>query len=98
MSAVRFVAAAVLFLGLLFLSLDNADTVTLRFFHLYELQAPLIFVLLCTFAIGIALGLVAGVLRTARVRRELRTLRREVQQRDNDAGAARVTRPPLDAL
>src|SRR5665213_3037950 len=99
MNVVRFVIVAVLFLGLLFLSLDNADTVTLRFFHVGQLQAPLILVVLCAFAIGAALGLMAGVLRTARVKRELRQLRRETKLRDDAArdGTRVPAHPPLDA-
>lgn len=100
MSVVRFVIVAILFIGLLFLSLDNADSVTLRFFHIGEFQAPLIFVVLCAFAIGAALGLTAGVLRTARVKRELKQARRELKLRDD---AARTTirtpvAPPMDAV
>ncbi len=100
MSVVRFVIVAILFIGLLFVSLDNADPVTLRFFHVGQLQAPLIFVVLCAFAIGAALGLAAGVLRTARVKRELTRLRREVKQRDEAArsGALHPVTPPLDAV
>lgn len=99
MSVVRFVVVAVLFIGLLFLSLDNADSVTLRFFHVAQLQAPLVFVLLCAFAIGVALGLTAGVLRTVRVKRELKQLRREIRQRDAAGSGAQVpVMPPFDAV
>jgi len=101
MSIVRFIIVAIVFIGLLFLSLANADTVTLRFFNLGQLQAPLIFVVLCAFAIGVALGLAAGVLRTARVKRELKQLRREVREREEFARTTAMrapTTPPLDAV
>jgi uncharacterized integral membrane protein len=98
MSVVRFVVVAILFIGLLFISLDNADTVTLRFFRLGQLQAPLIFIVLCAFAIGAALGLASGALRTARVKRELRQLRREAKQRDDAARTPRTVTPPMDAV
>ncbi|MEP7062800.1 MAG: LapA family protein [Betaproteobacteria bacterium] len=99
MSVVRFVVIAVLFIGLLFISLDNADTVTLRFFHLGQLQAPLIFVVLCAFAVGVALGLASGALRTARVKRELKQARREMKLRDDAARtSAQRTMPPMDAV
>ncbi len=100
MSVVRFIIVAVMFIGMLFLALDNADTVTLRFFHVKEIQAPLIFVVLCALAIGAALGLAAGALRTARVRRELNALRHEVRKRDDLArgGAREHAMPPMDAI
>ena len=100
MSVVRFVVVAVLFIGLLFISLDNADTVTLRFFHLGQLQAPLVFVVLCAFAIGAALGLASGALRTVRVRRELKQLRREVKLRDGSVHSTprEPAMPPRDAV
>lgn len=95
MSVVRFVIVAILFVGLLFISLDNADLVTLRLFHVWQVEAPLIFVVLCAFAVGVALGLSAGALRTARVKRELRQLRREQR-----TGSARepVAPPPIDVV
>ena len=100
MSVVRFIIVAVLFIGVLFLALDNADTVTLRFFHVKEIQAPLIFVVLCALAIGAALGLAAGALRTARVRRELNALRRDQRKRDDvaRAGSREHATPPMDAI
>jgi putative membrane protein len=77
MSVVRWIIGATVFLALLFLSLDNAQMVSLRFFRVAEWQAPLVFVVFCAFALGVALGLMAGVLRTARVKRQLNQLRRE---------------------
>jgi uncharacterized integral membrane protein len=81
MGVVRFIVVVVVFIALLFVSLDNAGMVTLRFFRIYTLEAPLIFVVLCSFAVGAALGLAAGALRTARARRELRRARRELDTR-----------------
>ncbi len=102
MSVLRFVVVAVLFIALLFVSLDNAELVTLRFFRVYSLEAPLIFVVLCAFALGAALGLTAGALRTAGVRRELRRVRREAAHGAHAGPATAVReaspRPPLDAL
>jgi uncharacterized integral membrane protein len=71
--------AVLLFLNAL--AARNTDAVTLRFFRIYTLEAPLIFVVLCSFAVGAALGLAAGALRTARARRELRRARRELDTR-----------------
>ena len=102
MGVVRWIIGASVFLALLFLSLDNAQTVTLRVFRVTEWQAPLIFVVFCAFAVGVALGLMAGALRTSRVKRQLNKLRRE--QRAGPAapaphGAApEGTPPPYDAV
>ncbi len=101
MSIVRFIVVAFVFIVLLLVSLDNAQTVTLRFFRLYSLEAPLVFVVLCTFVAGTTLGLIAGALRNARLKRELRRLRRSTARRDDaDAAgdAALPMAPPFDAL
>ena len=49
---VRWIVGAALFLALLFLSLQNSDLVTLKFFTWWSWQAPLVFVVLIAFAIG----------------------------------------------
>jgi uncharacterized integral membrane protein len=78
--------------ALLFLALQNADPVELKFYGWWSWQAPLIFVVLVAFAIGVAAGLLAGAMRAARLNRQLSRLRRE--QRRRDAGP--VSRPPAD--
>jgi lipopolysaccharide assembly protein A len=77
MQVVRWIIGAVIFLALLFLSLQNAAPVELNFFNLARWSAPLVFVLFVAFAAGVAAGLLAGAIRTARVNRQLRELRRE---------------------
>ena len=77
MGVVRWIVGAALFVALLFLSLDNAEPVTLRFFRAASWQAPLVFVVLVVFVLGVAIGLTAGALRNARLKRQLRRLRRE---------------------
>jgi putative membrane protein len=77
MQVVRWIAAAVLFIALLFLALQNSESVTLKFYHWWSWQAPLIFVVLVTFALGVAAGLLVGVVRSARLKRQLSRLRRE---------------------
>jgi uncharacterized integral membrane protein len=81
MSVVRWIVAAVIFIALLFISLQNADPVTLRFFTLYTWQAPLVFVVLIAFAAGVALGLLASAIKVVRLKRQLRRLRREQRAR-----------------
>jgi len=85
MSVVRWLVGAALFLALLFLSLDNAEVVTLRFFRVATWQAPLVFVVFVTFVAGVAIGLAAGALRNARLKRQLKRMRRD---------AAREAPPP----
>ena len=77
MSVVRWLVGAALFLALLFLSLDNAEVVTLRFFRVATWQAPLVFVVFVTFVAGVAIGLAAGALRNARLKRQLKRMRRD---------------------
>jgi uncharacterized integral membrane protein len=77
MSVVRWILAAVVFIALLFISLQNADPVTLRLFSLYEWQAPLVFVVLVAFASGVAFGLLAGAIKVVRLKRQVARMRRE---------------------
>ena len=77
MTVVRSIVASVIFIALLFISLQNADPVTLRFFTLYTWQAPLVFVVLIAFASGVALGLLAGAIKVVRLKRQVHRLRRE---------------------
>ena len=57
--------------------LKNDELVTVRFYHWFSWQAPLIFLLLIAFAAGAAAGLLAGVFRSARLKRQLSRLRKE---------------------
>ena len=77
MRVMRWIVGCALFLALLFLSLQNSELVTLKFYHWWSWQAPLIFVVLIAFAIGVAAGLLAGAIRSARLSRQLSRLRRE---------------------
>jgi uncharacterized integral membrane protein len=90
MQLVRWIVGVTLFLALLFLSLQNADPVTLKFYHFWSWQAPLVFVVLIAFAVGVAAGLLAGTMRSARLKRQLNRMRR--YQRKAAAGAV----PALD--
>jgi uncharacterized integral membrane protein len=82
MRVLRWIVGSTLFLALLFLSLQNSELVTLKFYHWWSWQAPLIFVVLIAFAIGVAAGLLAGAMRSARLSRQLNRLRREQRHRD----------------
>jgi uncharacterized integral membrane protein len=88
MNVVRWVVGATLFVALLALSLQNSELVTLKFYHWWSWQAPLVFIVLVAFAIGVAAGLLAGAIRGSRQKREIARLKRR------DA-AAHATRPPV---
>ena len=77
MHILRWIIGAALFVALLFVSLQNSELVTLKFYHWWSWQAPLVFVVLIAFAVGVAAGLLAGALRSARLKRQLARLRRE---------------------
>jgi lipopolysaccharide assembly protein A len=77
MHIVRWIVGATVFIALLFLSLQNSAQVELAFFNLASFKAPLIVVVFVAFATGVALGLLAGVLRSARLKRQIAKLRRE---------------------
>jgi uncharacterized integral membrane protein len=89
MSVLRWIFVAVVFIALLFISLQNADPVTLRVFTLYTWQAPLVFVVLLAFSAGAALGLLAAAIKVVRLKRQLARLRRE-----HRAPASAATRGP----
>jgi putative membrane protein len=91
MQTMRWIVAASIFLALLFLSLQNSEPATLKFFQLASWQAPLVVVVFIAFAAGVAAGLLAGALRAARLKRQLNRLRREMRSgdsRDTDRVAA----------
>ena len=98
MSVLRFLFIAVVFIALLFISLQNADPVTLRLFTLWSWDAPLVFVILIAFATGVAFGLLASVIKVVRLKRQLARLRREHQRAQAALPAARgVTRAGVPA-
>jgi lipopolysaccharide assembly protein A len=98
MGVVRWIVGAAVFLALLFLSLDNAQVVTLHFFRVADWQAPLVFVVFCAFALGVALGLMAGALRTARARRQLKRLRHVHRMPAAVPAPHGAAPPPYDAV
>jgi uncharacterized integral membrane protein len=82
MRVVRWIVGATLFLALLILSLQNSEPVTLKLYHWWSWQAPLVFVVLAAFAVGVAAGLLAGAVRQTRLSRQLNRLRRDARRRD----------------
>jgi len=86
MRFVRWLVGLVVFAGLLLLALQNAEPVTLHVYDGVGWQTPLIFLLLIVFAAGVAAGLLAGSIRSVRLKRQLTRLR-------NQQRRAPVTRP-----
>jgi uncharacterized integral membrane protein len=80
MSLLRWIVGGILFVALLFLALQNSDLATVRFYHWFSWQAPLIFLLLIAFAAGVAAGLLAGLARATRLKRQLARLRKELRR------------------
>ena len=89
MRYVMWVLKLALFVLVLAFALKNADLVTVRYFAGGEWQAPLVFVLLVAFVLGIAAGLGAGLAQVFRLRSELAALKREL----NRVGHASGERP-----
>ena len=77
MGLVRWLVVAVVFVALVYLSLQNSQPARLAFFNLAAWEAPLVVVVFIAFACGVAAGLLAGAMRTARLKRQLNKLRRE---------------------
>ena len=106
MSLLRFFIGTLVFIALLLLALSNTEPVTLRFFQIASHQSPLAFVVLVAFAIGVATGLTAGVARSARLRRQIARLRRDVRPGPRTPGPhgaqpgahPQALKPPRDAV
>jgi uncharacterized integral membrane protein len=77
MRVIRWTIGAVIFLVLLLVALQNADQVTVRFFDIGSYEAPLVFIVLIAFALGVGCGLLAGAVKVARLSRQLARLRRD---------------------
>jgi uncharacterized integral membrane protein len=82
--------AAVFVVALLF-AIKNTDPVTLQFYFDQSWQAPLVFVVLASFAVGAAFGVLACVPPMVRQRRTLAGLQKELRLR------AAETAPPEPA-
>jgi lipopolysaccharide assembly protein A len=83
----------VLFVAVLTFAVKNTAPVTVHYYLGTAWEAPLILVLLVFFAIGAALGVMAGLGQQFRQRREISLLKRELQSRREPA----TPTIPLDA-
>ncbi len=91
MAFARWTVGIAVFAALLLLSLQNSDLVTLRFYQWFSWQAPLVILLLLAFASGVVAGLLAGLIRVARLKRQQTRLRKEQRR-----GLATQPRDPVD--
>jgi uncharacterized integral membrane protein len=77
---------ALLFLLLLGFAVKNDQPVVLRYFFGYEWQTSLIVILLCFFAGGVLIGVLAMLGNMFRQRRELAALKRDLHLKNKLAG------------
>jgi uncharacterized integral membrane protein len=77
---------AFLFLLLLGFAVKNDQPVVLRYFFGYEWQTSLIVILLCFFAAGVLVGVLAMLSNLFRQRREVAALKRELMLKNKLAG------------
>ena len=82
MGVIRWILIPLVFVALLVVSLQNTQPARLSFFNLAAWEAPLIVLVFVAFACGVAAGLLAGAVRTARLKRQLTSLRRDRSGRD----------------
>lgn len=78
----------VLFIFLLGFAVKNDQPVVLRYFFGYEWQSSLVLVLLLFFAAGVGVGMVAALSKIFMQRREINTLKRELNQKNNSSSVA----------
>ena len=85
----------VLFLLLLGFAVKNDQPVTLSYFFGYQWTASLVVVLLCFFALGAAIGILAMLGTVLRQRRQLEASKRESQLQRKLAEASDTQRFPI---
>ncbi len=85
----------VLFLLLLGFAVKNDQPVTLSYFFGYQWNTSLVVVLLCFFALGAGIGILAMLGTVFRKRRELAAVKRELQLKTRLAEATDIQRFPI---
>jgi|GraSoiStandDraft_25_1057303.scaffolds.fasta_scaffold46804_3 uncharacterized integral membrane protein len=97
MHIVRWIVGAALFLALLLLSLQNDQPATLKFYTLWSWEAPLVFIVLIAFAIGVAAGLLVGAVRASKLKRQITRLTRAEKARADGTATPSGERPRTGA-
>jgi putative membrane protein len=75
----KWMLRAAIFFALLVFALNNQTRVTLNFFFDYQWNAPLVFVVLAAFALGLALGIMVMLPRWLGQRHAARKARRQLE-------------------
>lgn len=75
----KWMLRAAIFFALLVFALNNQTRVTLNFFFDYQWTAPLVFVVLATFTLGLVLGIVVMLPRWLTQRHAARKARRQLE-------------------
>ena len=69
----------VVFLLLLGFALENMDLVTVRYYFVFQRQAPLVVVIVAALLVGVVLGLLALTGPLFRQRRQIQQLKKEIK-------------------
>jgi putative membrane protein len=88
-----FLGWTLVFVVLMLFAIKNTEPVTLHFYFDRAWHAPLVFVVLVSFAAGAVLGVIACVPPLARQRREILGLRKELQLREPDPSRTALVPP-----
>ena len=95
MTLVIRLVALVLFIVFFDFALKNTDEVVLHFFCGSQARSPMILLLLAFFVVGVALGVLATTTMVMRYRSELSRLKKDAEQKKNEAAdAARLRQQP----
>ena len=80
MKIIVWITRIVIFIGLFGLAIKNSGPVDLRFFFDHTFTAPLSFVILATFTLGVLIGVTAAAVTLLGQRREIARLRKSVDR------------------
>jgi uncharacterized integral membrane protein len=92
MSAIRWILVIAVFAALLVLSVQNTYPARITFF-IASWETPVVVVVFVSFACGVAAGLLAGAVRTARLKRQVNRFRREQRAGSDTPSASSNTVP-----
>ncbi len=92
MRYLSWIISLTLFVLILSFALVNTDPVTVHYYYDYRWEAPLVLVLLVTVCVGAVAGVLVGLLKTLRLRREIAVLKRELGK---SRGSVNTTTPAI---
>lgn len=97
MRYLSWIISLALFVLILSFALVNTDPVMVHYYYDYRWEAPLVLVLLVTVCIGAVAGVLVGLLKTLRLRREIAVLQRELgKSRSSVNTPTPAIMPPAD--